>query len=247
MWLVNNLREVILTRKQCITVVPGINGAVNIENGAYSHTPASHIVTTNAPSNPPNSGLDAYDEDETEDEDMVGGTIYDSPKRDSITANLSPADDTDGPRSPSPVPPTKHEFHTRPSTAIVSSRGNRIMSEDETSAADEDADGEVEVDEHAEEEDENQQSEGDEDDGDDATQPEYKDSADEEDYEDDDDLDLEEMDDDEDEDFDMGGKKSKKKGKSTKRGGSGSERPTKKGRESSASSKCEFRSSFSRR
>jgi hypothetical protein len=206
-----------------------INAATGIQNGTYTHTPASHIVTTTAPAR------DAYDEDETEDEDMIGGTIYDSPKRESVDDRPVPgSSEGEAPASPSPVPPSKHDFQGR-TAATVSSKGNRIMSEDDESSADMDAPGEVDEDpardevSDAEDEDEDEVAE-------------YKDSADEEDYEDEemDDIDLEEMDDDEDEDFDMGGKKSKRKGKSAKKNGLGNERALKKVREGSSSSKCRF-------
>lgn len=209
-----------------------INAAAEIANGAYSHTPASHIVTTTTPP----SALDAYDEDETEDEDMIGGTIYDSPKREAVDQKPPPTENgSDAPASLSPVPPVKHEFPPRTAAATVSSKGNRIMSEDEESSADIDANGEVDEDQGRDE-----LSEGDDEDEDEVAQQEYKDSADEEDYEDDDedDIDLEEMDDDEDEDFDLGGKKSKRKGKAAKKNGSGNERASKKAREGSSSSKC---------
>lgn len=210
-----------------------INPAAGISNGTYTHTPATHIVTTAAPAR------DAYDEDETEDEDMIGGTIYDSPKRESVDDRPVPGSrEGEAPASLSPVPPSKHDFPGR-TAATVSSKGNRIMSEDEESSADMDAHGEVDDDQARDE-----VSDAEDEDEDEVAQQEYKDSADEEDYEDEeeDDIDLEEMDDDEDEDFDMGGKKSKRKGKSAKKNGVGIERAVKKVREGSSSSKC--RSSF---
>jgi hypothetical protein len=178
--------------------------------------------------------LNAYDDDETEDEDMIGGTIYDSPKRDHIEEKLPQTDSSDAPASPSSIPPAKHEFDPRTATVSVASKNNRIMSDDEESTGDTDAVGEVETREAPTDDEE------DDEDDNDATQPEYQDSADEGDYEDEDDeMELEEMDDDEDEDFDMGGKKSKRKGKATKKGNNGSERSGKKSREDSSSSKCE--------
>lgn len=177
-----------------------------------------------------------YDEDETEDEDMAGGTIYDSPKREAVDDRpVSGSSQGEQQASLSPIPPSRQGFPGPPAVATVNSKGNRIMSDDEESSADMDAPGEVD-DEQARDE----HSEAEDEDDDEAGQQDYKDSADEEDYEDEeeDDIDLEEMDDDEDEDFDMGGKKSKRKGKAPKRNGSGTERASKKVREGSSSSKC---------
>lgn len=172
---------------------------------------------------------------------MIGGTIYDSPKRDPVAEKLPPTDSSDAPASPSSIPPSKHEFDPRTSATAVASKNNRIMSDDEESTGDTDAVGEVETREAPTDDEE----EDDEDDND-ATQPEYQDSADEGDYEDEDDeMELDEMDDDEDKDFDMGGKKSKRKGKATKKGNNGSERTGKKSREDSSSSKCKSHGSLS--
>lgn len=162
---------------------------------------------------------------------MIGGTIYDSPKRESVEEKPAP-DHSDAPASPSLDPPVKHEFDPR--TAAVASKSNRIMSDDEESAGDTDAAGEIDNREPPTDDEE-------EEDDNDATQPEYQDSADEGDYEDEDDeMELEEMDDEEDEDFDMGGKKSKRKGKGAKKGSNGHERVGKKSREDSTSSKCKW-------
>lgn len=210
-----------LIRLYWSTALP-INGAAAVSDGAYSHTPASHVVTTTT------APLNAYDDDETEDEDMVGGTIYDSPKRESAAEKHAPIDHSDAPASPSPNPPAKHEFDARTASA-----SDRIASDDE-SAGETDAAGEVEQHERPTDDEED-------DDDNDANQPEYQESADEGDYEDEDDeMDLEEMDDDEDEDFDMSGKKSKRKGKGSKKGSNGYERAGKRGREDSSSSKCKW-------
>ena len=181
--------------------------------------------------------MNAYDDDETEDEDIIGGTIYDSPKRESVADKHAPMDHSDAPASRSSISPVKHEFDARTVSNAITS--DRIPSDDE-STGETNAAGELESHETPTDDEE-------EDDDNDANQPEYQDSADEGDYDDEDDeMDLEEMDDDEDEDFDVSGKKSKRKGKAAKKGGNNHERGGKKSREESSSSKCRcLASSFS--